>query len=474
MTPVVSASVVPVSPSPNKDPAAKSNSPVAESTTAAIPQESHQEKEERLRYEESLASRYFLKEGGISWDVEVHQVIPSRPGVMMTKPGDKAATGTPGKSSRKSLEEDTPQTCIPITPHTPVPSPATPGAPVPPSPSFKGGKGVKGGKGMKTKYRCKLCGQPKQGHRCPFGRKSLVRSIGTMVYPAVNAFVSHEPGALAPALSEMNNFTHLLSRDDSSSRMDGSTVAGSGYYPASGVGGPRTAYGRAHPYAPPPLHGRRHPGPPYRILSQEASHPRGRGPPDTPGGLSTMSSCDLHSPGSAAPVPAGRRPLMGGGRGPLSPGSAALCPPPPPRPPPAPAGAIPSDVLFRDTMELQQEQYRTVGAVRSSPGGGSNDGGGEAPPPPAVLSPNAYRYPPVPTPFVQRKELGDALFALSREVPDLADACAAVLRDARESDLWDQAVAELTTQVLVVLKCEENDTTLEGLHRHLLTLGIAC
>jgi hypothetical protein len=70
--------------------------------------------------------------------------------------------------------------------------------------------------------------------------------------------------------------------------------------------------------------------------------------------------------------------------------------------------------------------------------------------------------------------MGDTLFALSREVPKLADECAAMLREARENDRWDQAVAELTTQALIILKCEENDYSLDGLRRHLVTLGIAC
>ena len=97
-------------------------------------------------------------------------------------------------------------------------------------------------------------------------------------------------------------------------------------------------------------------------------------------------------------------------------------------------------------------------------------GGGHA----TLISPRAYCYPSIPTPYSQRKEMGDTLFALSREVPKLADSCAAILRDARENDDWDQAVAELTTQVIVVLKCEERDYLLEGLRRHLLALGIAC
>ena len=94
--------------------------------------------------------------------------------------------------------------------------------------------------------------------------------------------------------------------------------------------------------------------------------------------------------------------------------------------------------------------------------------------PPSRTSGRDYRYPAVPTPYALRKEMGDALFALSREVPGLADGCAGILRAARADDSWDQAVAELTTQVLVVLGCDEGDVTLEGLRGQLVQLGIAC
>merc|ERR1712238_412576 len=59
-------------------------------------------------------------------------------------------------------------------------------------------------KDAKLRYRCKLCGQPKTNHVCPY-QSSLVRSIGAMVHPAVNAFTAAEPGRLAPDLKEMNN-----------------------------------------------------------------------------------------------------------------------------------------------------------------------------------------------------------------------------------------------------------------------------
>ena len=120
------------------------------------------------------------------------------------------------------------------------------------------------------------------------------------------------------------------------------------------------------------------------------------------------------------------------------------------------ARSKPDDAMFRDTMEIKREQFRTVRTNVAE----------------KVAQP--YQYPLVPTPYDQRKEMGDTLFALSKEVPALADSCASILREAREKDEWDQAVAELTTQVLVVLKCEEDDYTLEGLMRHLNGLGIAC
>eukprot|EP00978_Attheya_sp_CCMP212_P035752 scaffold157508_cov60-Attheya_sp.AAC.4 len=67
----------------------------------------------------------------------------------------------------------------------------------------------------KMKYRCKLCGQPKQNHTCPY-RQSLQRNIGITVHPAVNSFNASEPGKLAPALAEMNNFVSPGSSPSSS------------------------------------------------------------------------------------------------------------------------------------------------------------------------------------------------------------------------------------------------------------------
>ena len=61
------------------------------------------------------------------------------------------------------------------------------------------------------KYKCKLCGQVKQNHKCPL-RQEMLRSIGVMAYPSANAYAANEPGMVAPSLCEMNNFVLLGSQ----------------------------------------------------------------------------------------------------------------------------------------------------------------------------------------------------------------------------------------------------------------------
>lgn len=116
-----------------------------------------------------------------------------------------------------------------------------------------------------------------------------------------------------------------------------------------------------------------------------------------------------------------------------------------------------TDLLFVEEMELKSEQFRTIT-------------------PSKAISENAdaYTYPALPLPYAQRKRLSDNLFSLSKEIPQLTDECASVLREARERDLWDLAVAELMTQVVVVVHCHDGDNTFEGLRRYLLTLGFTC
>ena len=114
------------------------------------------------------------------------------------------------------------------------------------------------------------------------------------------------------------------------------------------------------------------------------------------------------------------------------------------------------ELLFVEPMELKPEQFRMVTASK------------------ITSQPDAFTYPALPLPYAQRKRLSDNLFSLSKEVSQLTDECAACLREAREKDLWDLAVAELMTQVVVVVHCQDGDARFEGLRRYLLTLGIAC
>jgi len=113
------------------------------------------------------------------------------------------------------------------------------------------------------------------------------------------------------------------------------------------------------------------------------------------------------------------------------------------------------DLLFVEPMELKQEQFRIVT-------------------PSKITSSGAYQYAALPLPYAQRKRLSDNLFSLSQKIPQLTKECSAVLREAREKDMWDLAVAELMTQVVVVSHCHEADSRFDGLRQYLLTLGIAC
>ncbi|KAL7493509.1 hypothetical protein ACHAWT_005278 [Skeletonema menzelii] len=362
------------------------------------------EMEKKRKYDENLSMRYFMKENCVSWDVELHDVIkPSAKKAKVEKSKAAAAvTATPMATVTKDPLSD--PYCAPVTPKSPGHS----------SDNSSNSKIKDSEKKGKTKYRCKLCGLPKQNHTCAY-KKNVVRSIGTQVYPVVNAFVSNEPGLLAPALTEMNNFTSMLSHDTSAA------PAGHVYrMPYSGYNGPIT--------------------------------PDSHWSPTTPGGLSTMSStCDPGTPRTPN-SPYNNNNFRKRDYSIMSrtmthtstPGGYS------------PRQSRPEDSMFRDTMQITMEQFRTVRVNAAE----------------KVLQP--YQYPLVPTPYDQRKEMGDTLFALSKEVPSLADSCASILREARERDEWDQAVAELTTQVLVVLKCEEEDYSLEGLMRHLNGLGIAC
>lgn len=283
----------------------------------------------------------------------------------------------------------------------------------------------------KMRYRCKLCGQPKQNHTCPY-QQSLQRSIGITVYPAVNAYTAYEPGTLAPTLSEMNNFVHGQDSftENTPLRPDRMMLhQPTGPFMVALPGVPRNVTPESirsalHHQITSPLSSMSHT--PHRTPFRMGSS-RHYLPP----------SCPKMIIGQSAP-----RSLDERRKRVLSP----------------PVHSIPHSTnsaqnIFVDATELRPEQYRIVSSS---------------------VSHDTFEYPSLPLPYTQRKKLSDNLFALSKGIPQLTDECAAVLRQARELDLWDIAVAELMAQVIVVVHCPENDHRLDGLSRYLLSLGFAC
>jgi hypothetical protein len=320
----------------------------------------------------------------------------------------------------------------------------------------------------KLRYRCKLCGQPKTNHVCPY-QQSLVRSIGAMVHPAVNAFTAAEPGILATDLKEMNNLAISAAAvaaqaanaemDDDEDDLENSPIRGlptpdrsSSRAGSNQEGGGVTTSVAADAATS------------AAQVTPESTIRSGGGGGTTPssianspvsssnGGVTTPQRQRAGTPGdgSRSGTPANnvpsstsskkRRKMMSNNNG-------------------ASAGAAgdQTDLLFVEEMELKSEQFRLVTPSKTIDN-----------------NPDAFTYPALPLPYAQRKRLSDNLFSLSKEIPQLTDECASVLREARERDLWDLAVAELMTQVVVVVHCHDNDMSFEGLRRYLLTLGFTC
>jgi len=284
----------------------------------------------------------------------------------------------------------------------------------------------------KMRYRCKLCGQPKQNHVCPY-QQSLQRSIGISVYPAVNAFTADEPGRLAPSLTEMNNFVcdNTDGSPDRPSVNANNLVSPNSIRPKS-VAAPTSNNSPSTFYSTP-----------FRsktgvLVKTNMSTPFGTVNNDAQAPFPAQNGMEHHNHASASKTISRKRHI-----GQVS------------------ASSSEEEVLFMKPMELRPEQFRTV-TPRTVPSRSSTSEQG------------SYCYPQLPLPYKQRKSLSDNLFSLSKEVQHLTDECAVVLKEAREKDMWDLAVSELMTQVIVVLHCPVNDGGFEGLKNYLLTLGIAC
>lgn len=390
---------------------------VTPSSSASTSPGSRHQSRQRAKYDEMLPSRYYENDNRLSWEFEENPPIEDGKdddeddlNDLKKEDGDDKSKGGSVNGEKGRSDDSGGQ-----------------------SNSESGKKTPTNGTNdqPKMRYRCKLCGQPKQNHTCPY-QQSLARSIGTMIYPAVNAFTSAEPGVLAPALSEMNNFVGSGSESVSSAETSPSRPTpdrmrriNPGLPPSSAQVTPESLRGNARGATSP-------------IVNQVSSTPQRRTP---------ASSQRRRN----APLGSGR--FMGS-----SPGSGSSSSSRNKKRSHSQMGGSDDqgDLLFVEAMDLKPEQFRIVTQCK------------------AVNNPDAFTYPALPLPYAQRKRLSDNLFSLSKEVPQLTDECAAVLREAREKDLWDLAVAELMTQVVIVVHCNEGDSSFEGLRRYLLTLGISC
>lgn len=367
----------------------------------------------RQLYEKSLQSRYYLSGSHISWEVEKDPPIylkgddedddksqdQSRAKSSTSKRGD----GDKSRSSEASIDSNTLSTQS------------------------------NQEKDPKLKYRCKLCGQQKQSHNCPF-QQALARSIGVMVYPAVNSFTAAEPGTVAPSLTKMNNFVSYDS-DQGSNKPSGGPLGTRSKQCLTTVT-PDTLRNNVNgvlssPYSSVSNHSDEHPTPPSVASTSSARRRKLEENASMEEGYPSKRTRHAEGPGIAMPFPTGHK---------FSPESPT------------------KHAIFVSSVTLRPEHYRAVTPKSDeSPGSGS-----------------AYSYPVVPLTFSERKRLSDTLFHLSKEVPSMTADCAMVLREARKNNEWDLAVAELLTQVVVGLFCVEGDCRLDGLQQYLLSIGISC
>ena len=258
---------------------------------------------------------------------------------------------------------------------------------------------------MQIRYRCRMCGQLKYNHTCPMLR-SVQRSIGVMVYPALNAFIASEPGLLAPPLSEMNNFTgsfdtssfpektpSRFTMDDQTKRMEGDDKTPSHYVTPDAImkGNINSTEFAGHFNNS------------QRVVKQQQQQ-KGRQ-------ATTSYTYDLNN------------------------------------------NSYENNHLISSEMDLKPEQFR-IAHLESSQ--------------------DSYIYPAVPLPYSQRKQLSDFLLTISSSCTQLRDECALVLQQGRERGMWDLAVAELITQVIMLYYCHACDVRLDGLSNYLRSMGISC
>jgi hypothetical protein len=377
-------------------------------------------------YQLKFHQRYFIKGNGISWEVEENPPIDVTEGNSSdaNKPSQKK-NSPPVKDEPPSSDDEQDDGDDMETSDEAPPSPSGD------SPESDTEDAPTADRSQKMKYRCKLCGQPKQNHCCPYRRK-LQRSIGISVLSAVNGYTAEEPGDLAPALSEMNNFV---------------SYAGTCTENAIEIDDDATTYQTNGKKAPPPA----------QVTPTEGGSTN-RGVHDSPQNSSLSSAPTPGRPASSSQRRVARKktPKSTSRRGQKRPNHAAGGTTPP--------RGVPK--IFAEPLILRPEHYRAVSRPKKNRARGGNNTA-------ELDQPEAFEYPPIPVSFHSRKQMSDTLFYLSRSIPSITGEVAPLLQTAREREEWDLAVAELLTQVVVALYCVEGDHQLEGLRRYLLNLGVS-
>lgn len=410
---------------------------VTPTSSAGSPAGVRSQNREKINYDEMLPSRYYENENRLSWEFEESPPVgcfseDEEDALARIKKGEEQENHFHDDDDDHDDDDEDDDDDMDSTQPTKNGSFAEHGKKSDDNPS--------GSDQPKMRYRCKLCGQPKQNHTCPY-QQSLQRSIGAMIYPAVNAFTSNEPGLLAPALTEMNNFILTLCQEISSADSSPSrpTPDRQGNTQTTSTPGSNSGPTNVTPETMRPTTGN---SPGSSSLSTGSGGSPMRTPFRTPSSKRKHHNSTNFSGGAAMSQRVTSTPSSSGRKRHQSQVSAGT--------------DDNSDMLFVDAIDLKPEQFRLITPSKKT------------------SLPDAYTYPSLPLPYAQRKRLSDNLFSLSKEIPQLTDECAVVLRNAREKDMWDLAVAELMTQVVVVIHCSDGDCRFEGLRHYLLTLGIAC
>ncbi len=379
-------------------------------------------------YEDQFHNRYFVGDHGVSWDVEenppVAVSIDDEDSTQIRNGPSSGSSGTNRSGMPKSprltnlakqestrheqpMQNDSFLVCQPISSHV-------------------SRMQMNQLQQQKMKYRCKLCGQPKQNHVCPY-QKSLVRTLGIMVCPAVNAYNSAEPGVLTPPLSEMNNFVPYGSNDegrDIDSEISPREQKASSSYTVTPGGSQKQhdRFGRHHSPATSSL-----------STSPHSDYHESQSPSQQRLGVQIPPK-NFWQPQKSSIMEYRQKPLF-------------------------------------MTLALRPEHYRAV--TPRTPYRNGSSSGKMAEGRDDKEENSSYKYPHVPLTFLGRKRLTDTLFYLSQSIPSVTADVASLLRMARERDEWDLAVSEVLTQVVVCIHCSEGDHRLDGLKNYLLRIGIA-